>query len=260
MPGGRGLSPIPFSSFRFGLDAPAPWVRRVRDLLRPELPPVPIGLRPASTRLDTPSRVSPPDAFTRLFASVLRRRHHATRLRFGVCSPATASPHRINRSVEGTTGGTRLFAFSHVRPDPARRVARTPRCDVHVASPIRRAPLLRFSSPSAFAGHARVLMCGGCRPPHDPASPFRRAGPRCSHGPSGVTPTLRVFAPGGLVTMKLAWRACVPSFGTESVAHVDPVPARASTRIPAHRTWRRLDGLLLAAPYAVRLIERGCGR
>ena len=83
VPGGRGPSPIPCSSFHFGLDALARWVVSFVTF-RPELPPVPIGLRPASTRLVTPSRVSPPDAFTRLFASVLRRRHHATRLRFGV--------------------------------------------------------------------------------------------------------------------------------------------------------------------------------
>jgi hypothetical protein len=51
----------------------------------------------------------------------------------------------------------------------------------------------------------------------------------------------------GPIATKLGWRACGPSVWAESVAHVYPVPARASTRTPAHRTWRRLDGLLLAA-------------
>ena len=102
----------------FRPDAPARWLISFVTL-RPEFPPVPIGLSPASTRLDAHSRASPPDAFTRLFASVLRRRHHSTRLRFGVLSPATASPHRINRSASGTTGDEPVSSSTDCTSGPA---------------------------------------------------------------------------------------------------------------------------------------------
>lgn len=190
----------------------------------------------------THSRASPPDAFTRLFASVLRRRHHSTRLRFGVLSPATASPHRINRPASGTTGkdpSRRLPTARPARPGSRRRTHTE--CDMTSPRRIGRAPLLRFSSPSAFAGCARVLLCGGCQP----SARSRFIVPSCrpalwlSCGPAGITPTLRVFASGpfsgahGHVAMKLVWRAYAPSVGAEFVAHVSSRPGSgASTRFP----------------------------
>jgi len=65
---------------------------------------------------------------------------------------------RINRPAKALRAGPVFLVLTHDRPDPARssRVHRVRRRD---GSPECRAPLLRFSSPSAFAGHARVLMC-----------------------------------------------------------------------------------------------------
>jgi hypothetical protein len=140
----------------------------------------------------------------------LHRRTHSPviRVRFAATSPrnspalrrlirpATASPHRINRPVEGTTGQD-PFRFHTARPARPGSLRRThTECDVIVASPIGKAPLLRFSSPSAFTGCARVLMCGGCQP----SARSRFVVPSCrpallrSHGPADITPTLRVFA------------------------------------------------------------------
>lgn len=70
--------------------------------------------------------------------------------------------------------------------------------------------------------------------PHDPASSFHHVGPR-----SGVLtdlPTSRrpcgFSLLSGCVAMKLAWRAYVPSVGTEFVAHVSPVPASRFDALP----------------------------
>jgi hypothetical protein len=94
-------------------------------------------------------------------------------LRFGVIArDRLAAPKQS--AGQGTTGGP---VSSHDRPDRLARRARTECLGVGGPSP-GRAPLLRFSSPTVLAGHARAIRGG--RPPDDPASAFRhdRAGPR----------------------------------------------------------------------------------
>jgi hypothetical protein len=175
VPGGHASSPTPvaLTPLRVG-------VSRCDRSTRASAGPCWLGA--ASARLDTHSRVSPPDAFTRLFASVSRRRRHATHLRFGV-SFARDRPagSRINRPAKALRAGP-VFSFSHTT-GPTRPVPRTrAEHDVTTVSRRCRAPLLRFPSPSAFAGHARVLV----RPEAAsllktiPLRPFVTSGPRLS--------------------------------------------------------------------------------
>jgi len=94
-------------------------------------------------------------------------------------------------------------------------------------------------------------MCGGCRPPHDPASAFRHVGPR-----SSCSRTCRRDA------VLAGFRFERTSRDEARVAGVRPerwnrirrsrcfLPGLALRRASGFfRTWRRLDGLLLAMPY-----------
>jgi len=157
--------------------------------IRPELRLALIGFAGRFHASDTHSRVSPPDAFTRIFASARTatssRDSPALRRLIARDRPAGS---RINRPAEALRAGP-VSSFSHTT-GPTRPVPRTrAEHDVTTVSRRCRAPLLRFSAPSAFAGHARVLMSGGAillgRSRFDLSSPPARASR--SHGPAGVT-------------------------------------------------------------------------
>jgi len=116
---------------------------------------------------------------------------------------------------------------------------------------------LRFSTPSALAGHARVFlskMSGGAILLDDyrfdvrvtPARAFSSRTCRSTFAPAGFR-----FC-NGHVAMKLVWRACGPGVGPNPSLVLLPAPAGASTRCRDfffRGTLRRLDGLLPVAPY-----------
>jgi hypothetical protein len=221
--------------------------------VRPELPPALIGIQGQLPRVSyvlsdaTAGRIHP--IIRVRFAATSSRDSPALRRR----SPATASPGAESIGRPGHYGRDPFFSFSRTT-GPTRPVPRTrAEHDVTTVSRRCRAPLLRFSSPSAFAGHARVLMSGGAvlldSSRFDLSSPPVRASR--SHGPAGVTCVPAVFR---------FWRTRRDEARVADVraglwdrirrARVLPVPAGASTRCRDFvGTWRRLDGLLPVAPY-----------
>jgi hypothetical protein len=179
-----------------GLNTPARWFVAFVTF-RPEFPPVPIGLRPTSTRL-----IRTLGCHRRTHSPVIRARFAATSPRNSpalrrLIRPATASPHRINRPVEGTTGRDPFRFTLHVRPDPARFDA----CTQSVTS--RRLADWSGASLEVFVPFSVHWLRSR---PHAWELPTPRRSrfvvPSCrpallrSHGPADITPTLRVFASG----------------------------------------------------------------
>jgi len=149
--------------------------------IRPELRLALIGFAGRFHASDTHSRVSPPDAFTRSFASARTATSSldSPALRRLIARDRPAGS-RINRPAEALRAGP-VSSFSHTT-GPTRPVPRTrAEHDVTTVSRRCRAPLLRFSAPSAFAGHARVLNVRRRHPPgRFPLRPFVTSGPRFS--------------------------------------------------------------------------------
>ena len=146
--------------------------------VRPELPPALVGFRAGfhASRYAlsgvTAGRIHP-YLRVRSYGDVITRLACASASR----SPATAPPEAesIGRPRHY---GRDPFSFSHTT-GPTRPVPRTrAEHDVTTVSRRCRAPLLRFSSPSAFAGHARVLNCPEAPSSWTiPASTFRHLRP-----------------------------------------------------------------------------------
>jgi hypothetical protein len=214
----------------------------------------------------------------------LRRTHHPFRvrftatsprvhLRFGVCSPATASPVP-NQSAGPRHYGRDPLSFTHDRSDPASSSPRTLlfRVTRRSFAAMSDASLEVFDPFSARWSRSR-LSIENVRRRHPPGRfPLRRSrhtGPRLfvTDLPVDVRPCGFSLRPrlghNGHVAMKLVWRACGPGVGPNPSLVLLPAPAGASTRCRDfffRGTLRRLDGLLPVAPYVCDRRCDGCDR
>jgi hypothetical protein len=144
---------------------------------------------------------------------------------------------------------------SHDRPDlplARRRHNVSRRCG---PGSLGRAPLLRFSSPSALTGNARVVRGG--RPPDDPASAFHPDPPARATAsfavPAGADDLVRALAvfrlkriPCDEAHMADATRATGRSsrIRRSPIGYVRCLASAGHVRL----AWRRVDGLLLWPP------------